>query len=121
MKYSDISPNFVTHTITDKDSIRNSIKNLVLIKKFSILGAPKIGSRVTNFLFKNMNYADVVNLKLEIKFLLINHEPRITVENVLVDFNDDNSLFCNIIYFINSSFDGVTDSVKIKLDQGGLI
>ena len=121
MKYSDISPDFVSHTITDKDSIRNSIKNLILIRKFSLGGNPKIGSKLSEFLFKNMSFADEINLQLEIKLALKNYEPRINVLDVSLNLTDYNELFCNIFYNIKDSFDDNTESVRILLNQGNLI
>lgn len=121
MKYSDISPDFVSHTITDKDSIRNSIKNLILIRKFSLGGNPKIGSKLSEFLFKNMSFADEINLQLEIKLALKNYEPRINVLDVSLNLTDYNELFCNIFYNIKDSFDDNTESVSILLNQGNLI
>ena len=118
MKYSDISPNFVTHTITDKDSIRNSIKNLILIRRFSLLGNVNIGSRVSGYIFKNMNLADRINLELEIKTVLKNYEKRIKVDGVQVIMTDNNELICNIFYTILENFEAVQDSVRILLEKG---
>lgn len=118
MKYSDISPDFVTHSIIDKDSIRNSIKNLILIKKNTLMGNVLLGSRVTGYLFKNMNLADQINLELEIKTVLKNHEPRIKVDSVSIILTDNNELFCNIFYTILESFEETQDSVRILLEKG---
>lgn len=118
MKYSDISPNFVTHTITDRDSIRNSIKNLILIKKHSLMGNVRLGSRVTGYIFKNMNLADKINLELEIKSVLKNYESRIKVEGVQIVMTDNNELYCNIFYSVLDNFDTSLESVRILLEKG---
>jgi len=118
MIFSDISPNFINHIISDKDSIRNSIKNLIMIKKFTLMGKEKIGSKIDDSLFKSMLFVDRVHLEQEIKTVLKNYEPRIEVIDILVS-DIDHSLFVDIFYKIkNSFFEDNTDSIKIRLNRG---
>lgn len=91
-RYSDLDFNFTLNPVTDdvskrndNNAIRQSIKNLILMRRYDNPFHPKISSQVPEQLFDNITPSTSSILQRAITYTLENFEPRITINNVTVD------------------------------------
>ena len=116
MKYVDMSPDFLGYLISDRDAIRNSIKNIILIRKYSLMGNSSMGSRASNIVFSGFDDLDAAMFKMEIMTVLKNKEPRINVLDVIMDRNDNHEINVNILYSIKNSLIDSVETVRLNLN-----
>lgn len=114
-KFTDVSSNFVNVTSTNADAIKNSIRNLVLIRKHEFPGMHELGSKLTSLLFREPDVQVRSLISEEIRGILEYYETRITVSKVHVKSNDQNQLLVDVIYKVNESFVDEEQSVRIRL------
>lgn len=106
--FSDISLSFSKNPITNdlialknEDAIKRSVINLIKTQIGERFYNNLLGSSVTASLFELNFRDDLIFLEEQIKNLLNNYEPRIVVQNVLLDIPDDsNELYLQIQYVI---------------------
>ena len=83
----DMEVNPITNDLalkTDEESVKESLKNLILTNKGERLFQPNLGSDVVKSLFDNMTPASIKVLETSIKSTINNYEPRASVLNVEV-------------------------------------
>lgn len=109
--YSDFYTNFNVHPqnnrlakYTNEESVKRSIRNLILTDKYDRLFQPEVGCRVRNLLFENMSELVVNEIKSTIIETIDTYEPRARVIDVVVMNNDSRNAYDVYIYFevINS-------------------
>ena len=106
--FKDIGLNFGLNPVTkdivvlkNEEAIKQSVKNLVLTKLGERLFNPLIGTDTTSYLFELNSTFSATSLIEEIETVLITYEPRITLENITVNNDDDSNEFdVTIEYFI---------------------
>jgi phage baseplate assembly protein W len=112
----DFTPNPFTKDISikyDEDSVKRSIRNLILTGKNERLFQPEIYSGIKELLFQNFGSVQIVTLQSRLEEMLIISEPRITevsvevVENVL-----DQVLEIDISFSVR----GVPDLQRLTLE-----
>lgn len=121
--FSDLNISFKAHPVTgnlylvkDKESIKQSIKNLVLTNKFEVLFDPDIFSNVTYSLFENIDSADLVFLKEGIENVLNNYEPRCYIQDIRYkDDMENNGFYIEIIYLPLNSV--TLETVEVFLER----
>lgn len=109
--YSDIPNNFEVHPvindifpIRDLDSVKQSLKNLVLGKKYDRLFQPDINAGIYDLLFESVNAFTAYELQVKISDIIDKYEPRIDDYSVaVVDSMDENSYRISIKF--NVSYD----------------
>jgi phage baseplate assembly protein W len=109
--YTDIPNNFAVHPvikdifpIKDLDSVKQSLKNLILGTANSRLFQPEINSGIYELLFENVDSFTAYELQVKIRNVIKKYEPRIDVFEVSVsDNSDENSYRINIKF--NVSYD----------------
>ena len=109
-RYKDIDFSFEAHPHTgdlvtriDVPSVAQSVRSLIKTGKFERLFRPTINSRVRNSLFELITPASMVQLRSNIKDVLVQHEPRVNVIDVLVFENPGkNSLSVSILYLVKA-------------------
>jgi len=69
-------------TLTDENSINQSIKNILLTNRGEVFFDPLFGSGIRQLLFEKMNSITEILLKNEIIYSLENYEPRIKINNI---------------------------------------
>lgn len=97
--YSDIDNAFAIHPIyndirpiTDIDSIKQSLKNLLLTNQYDRLFQPEIDSGISALLFENANIFTEHELKAKIERVIDLYEPRISDYEVsVIDESDQNA------------------------------
>lgn len=105
-KFKDISLSFVRNpvtndilAITDADAIKKSVINLVRTRSGERFYNRLLGSEVEDSMFELQSQETAINLELDIKTLLSNYEPRISVQTVQVTYPEDsNDLNIRISY-----------------------
>ena len=105
-KYTDLDLNFRSHPFTKDillkkgdNSIKQSVKNLVLTRKGEKPFHPEIGSHIYTHLFDNMTVDTVVNIKTTIEDVINTYEPRVVLSSVDVVANPDQNLYDVTIVF----------------------
>jgi phage baseplate assembly protein W len=115
--YSDIPNNFEVHPvindifpIRDLDSVKQSLKNLVLGKKYDRLFQPDINVGIYDLLFESANAFTAYELQVKITETIDNYEPRIDNYSVFVDDSIDENSYRISIKF-NVSYDSTEEIV----------
>lgn len=97
---SDLDLNFTSNPITGdisrnkgETAIINAIKNLVLMMHFDVPFQPDIGSNVRKLLFENMDVVIASTLEREIREVVQNYEPRVSVNSISVKPNFEHNYF----------------------------
>ena len=105
-KYTDLDLNFRSHPFTKDillkkgdNSIKQSVKNLVLTRKGEKPFHPEIGSHIYTHLFDSMTVDTVVNIKTTIEDVINTYEPRVILSSVDVTANPDQNLYDVTIVF----------------------
>jgi len=106
--FKDLSFNLTKNPITNdivilknEESIKQSVKNLVLTKLNERPFNPLLGTNTTSYLFEISTDVGANKLIDEIERVLINNESRIALENISVDaLDDDNEYNVEIEYLI---------------------
>ena len=105
-KFSDIDLNFTRNTITsdiikveDVIAVKRSVKNLVQTNFYERPFQPELGCGVRELLFENFTPMTKVFLQNKIEEVLLNYEPRIDLQSVKVDDDQDNNRLVVDIYF----------------------
>jgi len=98
--------------VTNENSVRQSITNLVLTNYNERLFQPNVGGNVNGSLFEFADEITAQNLTYDIKTTIQNFEPRANLLNVVVyPSPDKNSFIVDIIFSIINS----TTPVNINL------
>ena len=106
--FTDISlafePNGVTGDLTilkNERAINNSLRNLIMIAPKEVPFRHDIGSTVSNYLFELIDEGTAGLIYLEIERTIKYNEPRVEVENVIVDPRlEDNGFMVSVFYKI---------------------
>ena len=105
-KFSDIDLNFTRNTITsdiikveDVIAVKRSVKNLVQTNFYERPFNPELGCGVRELLFENFTPMTKIFLEKKIQEVLLNYEPRIDLQSVKVDDDQDNNRLVVDIYF----------------------
>ena len=94
--YKDIDMLFGANAITgdinrktDENSVKQSLKNLVLTKPYERPFNPDLSSEVAGLLFENADIFTANKIRKTIEFLIRNYEPRVKVKTGGVDVQPD--------------------------------
>ena len=106
--FLDLSASFQNNPLSNdliglknENAISRSVRNLILTTQGERPFQPVLGSNVNNLLFENMDKLTAATLKDEIKNTIENYEPRVELEEIIVDPNFDNNEFnVTIQYYI---------------------
>ena len=87
--------------LKNENAIARSVRNLILTTQGERPFQPVLGSNVNNLLFENMDKLTAAALKEEIRNTIENYEPRVEIEEIIVDPNFENNEFnVTIQYYI---------------------
>ena len=88
-------------TLKNENAIARSVRNLILTTQGERPFQPVLGSNVNTLLFENMDKLTAAALKDEIRNTIENYEPRVEIEEIIVDPNFENNEFnVTIQYYI---------------------
>jgi len=105
--FKDLSFNFTKNPVTgdivvlkNEEAIKQSVKNLILTQINERPFNPNLGTNTTSYLFElNTNIA-ANKLIDEIENVINVYEPRINLQNITVDVNDDLNKFDVFIEYL---------------------
>jgi len=104
--YRDLDLNFNPHPVTGDVTMRigdnaviSSIKNLILTGFYERLFHSEIGSNVRQMLFENADPLTAQRLRKAIIEVINNFEPRVDINEVIVQVTSDKNQFQVIIEF----------------------
>ena len=90
--YKDLDLDFGRNTVTndvnkltDVESVKRSIRNLINPNHFERPFHPEIGGNVRALLFENMTPLTALNLQRKIEEVLSNFEPRAKITQIIAD------------------------------------
>ena len=98
----DFGRNVVTNdvnTVTDIIAIKRSVKNLIQTNFYERPFHPELGCGVRELLFENFTPITGVFIKRKIAEVLGNYEPRVTLNSIRLDDDQDNNRLVVDIYF----------------------
>lgn len=114
--YSDFYSNFDLELVKkdllsykNEDSVKRSIRNILLTDKGERFFNPTFGSDIRKMLFENFSPSTEQVVADLIKTAIGNHEPRANVIDVNVSGNpDQNSMYINIVFSVINKAEPVT-------------
>ena len=98
----DFDRNAVTNDVNvveDVIAIKRSVRNLIQTNFYERPFQPELGCGIRELLFEPFTPMTRVFLQRKIEEVLINYEPRIQLQNVAVDDDQDNNRLVVDIYF----------------------
>ena len=105
-QFRDIDLDFNRNTVTndvavveDVIAVKRSVKNLIQTNFYERPFHPELGCGIRELLFENFTPMTKIFLQRKIEEVLINHEPRIQLQNVAVDDDQDRNRLVVDIYF----------------------
>lgn len=106
--YSDLDLGFFAHPTTgsvsrktNRDSVRQSVKSLILTDYYDRPFKPNIGCGIRYYLFELFTPAIKQQMESSIREVIANHEPRADVIEVLVEERrDEHALVISVAFMI---------------------
>jgi phage baseplate assembly protein W len=83
----------------DVNAVKQSLKNLLFIRKGEKPFRPEIGSDLYKILFEPMDFLTVDLLKDVIKDVIKKYEPRVNLQDIEINPKYDENLYDVILYF----------------------
>lgn len=118
--YSDFMTNFdlnpitgILATVTDIDSINQSLRNLVLTQRTERYYNSSIGTRTNALMFDLMDSMTENSLKSEFEFAIKNNEPRVIIRDIQVKADIDNNLYR--VAIIYSPINNTSNHIQLDL------
>ena len=107
-RFRDIDLDFARNTVTndvniveDIIAVKRAVKNLVQTNFYERPFQPELGCGVRELLFENFTPMTKVFLERKIEEVLINYEPRVDLQSVEVDDDQDgNRLVVSINFYV---------------------
>lgn len=120
--FSDLDFNFTAHPVTgdvvrkyDEESIKQSVKNLVLTQNYERPFHSEIGSQIRGLLFEPATPMLNRLLKRAIMDTITNHEPRVNLIDVNVVVSpDNNEVYCTIEFVIVNTSTPLSINLALK-------
>lgn len=120
--YTDLDLDFLKNPRTDglilksgTESIKRSVRNLLFTNKYERPFQPYLGSDIRDLLFENFTPLTSILIKDAIKLTLENFEPRIKVQNIVVDEDvDNNGINVTLTYVILNTNEPIITSLFLE-------
>ena len=98
----DFSRNAVTNDVNiveDVIAVKRALRNLVQTNFYERPFQPELGCGIRELLFENFTPMTKVFLERKIEEVIVNYEPRVNLQNVAVDDDQDKNRLVVDIYF----------------------
>ena len=98
----DFNRNAVTNDVAvveDVVAVKRAVKNLIQTNFYERPFHPELGCGIRELLFENFTPMTKVFLERKIEEVIVNYEPRVQLQNVAVDDDQDNNRLVVDIYF----------------------
>lgn len=110
--FKDISATFQINPLNDDliaiqnaNAISRSVRNLVFTLPGEKPFQPDVGSNVSRLLFENLDLLTADSIRREIENTINNYEPRVELNEVIVDPNYDENAFDVVIKYYITGID----------------
>ena len=111
--YADLTSHFLPHPstgqvtrVTDVDSVKQSIRNIVLTDKYERVRRPRIGANIRRHLFDMFDDLTMTRIESDVETAIENNEPRARVLNVKASGDPDtNSVAVTVTFSVLSTAD----------------
>lgn len=121
-RYSDLDLTFTKHPVKkdivlsiDDQAVIRSVRNLVLTNHYERPFHPEIGSNVRKMLFEPISPLTANYLQREIEDTITNFEPRVKLQQVIVQIQPDANYYSAIIsFFINNQVQPITMNLTLQ-------
>lgn len=120
--FKDISASFQFNplnrdliAIKNETAISRSIRNIVMTTPEEKPFNPRFGSRVSELLFDNLDFATAALIKDQITNSIKNYEPRVELDAVIVTPDYDNNEFNITIKYFIIGIDALTQQLSFAL------
>lgn len=111
--FSTISPSSESYTLYDLELIKQDIINHFHIRQGERLSDPEFGTVIWDLLFEPLT-EDVKNLILKNVEDIINYDPRVRADNVIVtSYESGIQIECNLTYMPYN----VSENLQFRFDQ----
>jgi phage baseplate assembly protein W len=118
-KFSDIDLDFIPHPatgdiipLTDSDSIKRSIKNLMFTGLYERLFAPNLGANLKQLLFEPVTPLTEISIRTLVLDVLRLYEPRVTVVDLQVSVTPDELGYDLYLLF---SIDNISEITTVNI------
>lgn len=109
--FSDFNHTFLPHPNTGQisrktnvDAVKLALRNLILTNKYERLRNPDFGSNINRYLFELNEPVIEKEIKLHIEHVVKSYEPRVQIEEVVVNsVPEDNAVYITIRFYIVNS------------------
>ena len=105
-QFRDIDLDFTRNTVTndvnvveDVVAVKRALKNLIQTNFYERPFQPELGCGIRELLFENFTPMTKVFLQRKIEEVIVNYEPRVQLQNVTVDDDQDRNRLVIDIYF----------------------
>jgi phage baseplate assembly protein W len=123
--YSDFMMNFDIHPNkrdlirkTNEESVKRSIRNLILTDKFERLMQPRIGGNIRALLFEPINMMTKVSLQNLIENTIKTYEPRAILPKqdavIATPSADEQAYYVRITFGIKTSVDPIVVNIQLN-------
>jgi len=104
--FSDLPMSFIPNPITgnvkalkNEQAIKRAVRNLIMTNKYERPYSPNKGGNITSMLFENFSKATKLEVINKIKEVIETYEPRVFLDRVEVDQQDDlNTIKISIVF-----------------------
>ena len=114
----DLEVNLLTDDVSilkDEDSVKESIRNLLMTDRGERLMQPNLGAGLRQLLFENMIPSTFELIKERVKSTLEIYEPRADIIDITVSGSlDEGSVFVKLLFFINNREQPITLDVILE-------
>lgn len=120
--YKDIELGLTKHpstddilALTDIEAVKNAVKNLVLTSFYERPFHPFLGTRIRESLFELMDRFTALDIEDDVRRVLDNYEPRISLISVRVyPHEDENAIEININFRVKNLYENTNITVLLK-------
>ena len=84
----------------DEQAVIRSVRNLLLTNFYERLFQPTLGSNIDTLLFEPITVLTAGLIKAEIRNVINNFEPRVTIQDIVVDPSPDRNAFKVTLTFL---------------------
>ena len=103
--------------LKDIQAVKRAVRNLVLLNFYEKPFNPEIGSNVRNMLFEPVSFSTAIVLESYVTDVIENFEPRVDLDQVLVNPYDDEQGYNIRIEFTVNNIEESTQTVEILLER----
>ena len=86
--------------LTDAESIKRSVRNLINTNNYERPFRPEIGSGIRGLLFEPMTELTSHFMQLKIAEILNEYEPRISLSDIIINSQEDKNAYSLSIHFV---------------------